>query len=272
LGNLLRRFRAPITNESDLFKYVMTVSIACICIALAVDVTNQLVFFVDWTTCLRSWTITAALVLCLAIPISRTIGKAHLALYREKTLNHELSRTDPLTGLPNRRALMEAVHAAEPAALVMAIADIDRFKRVNDTYGHLAGDEVISSVARLMATMLGDLGLLARVGGEEFALLSSHAPMELVEDRIAAVRDRLAATPILTQGAAILVTISAGLASGRAGETFDRLYAAADGALYRAKAAGRNRVANARSIDEALGAQRRGDIAAGTAERVAGNA
>ena len=172
MRNPLPVFHSPITDDRDLLRFVMTVSVACILIALAVDVINQLVFFVDWTTCLRSWTITAVVVLVLAVPISRTIGTAHLELYREKMISQQLSRMDPLTGLPNRRALMEAVATAKAAALVLVIADIDRFKRVNDTYGHLSGDEVISSVAGMMAAMLGELGLLARVGGEEFALLS----------------------------------------------------------------------------------------------------
>ena len=265
--NPLRTIGAPITNERDLFRFVMTVSIACISIALVVDVVNQLVFFVDWARCLRSWAITTTVVLALAVPISRTIGRAHLELYREKMISRELSRTDHLTGLPNRRALMEAVSAARGDALILVIADIDRFKRVNDTYGHLAGDEVISSVARLMAAMLGDLGLLARVGGEEFALLSTGAPMRLLEDKLDAVRDRLATTPIPTRGIAVQVTISAGVALSRAGETFDQLYAAADRALYAAKAAGRNRVVHADSI-EALNPAEGGESVAGNSAGV----
>src|ERR1700677_2367924 len=248
--NPLRTIGASITNERDLFRFVMTVSIACISVALLVDVVNQLIFFVDWATCLRSWAITTILVLVLAVPISRTIGRTHLELYREKMISRELSRTDHLTGLPNRRALMEAVSAAKGDALILVIADIDRFKRVNDMYGHLAGDEVISSVARLMAAMLGALGLLARVGGDEFALLSAGVTMRLLEDRLAPVRECLATAPILTQGATVQVTISAGVAVSGAGETFEQLYAAADRALYAAKAAGRNRVVHADSMSE----------------------
>jgi predicted signal transduction protein with EAL and GGDEF domain len=124
--------RGSITFESELSVYVISVTCVCIAIALSVDVTNQLVFFVDWATCLRSWSITAVLVLALALPISRTIGKSHLALYRAKLLADHLGRTDQLTGLPNRRALMEAVHAAQSHGLALVIVDIDRFKRVNE--------------------------------------------------------------------------------------------------------------------------------------------
>jgi diguanylate cyclase (GGDEF)-like protein len=252
LSLLSRVFRASIADERELLGYVVCVTAGCVIIALAVDVTNQLVFFVDWATCLRSWAITTVLVLSLAAPISRTIGKAHLELYRAKLRAEELSRTDPLTGLPNRRSLMEAVASARPEALALVIADIDRFKRVNDAYGHLAGDEVICSIGQRMAAELGELGCVARVGGEEFALLSSGAPAELLEAKLTAFCAHVAAAPVVAQGAAVRVTISAGFALLRPGETFEQLYSAADSALYAAKAAGRNRVLFADAI-KALG-------------------
>lgn len=254
-------FRAPIRNEGELTRFVVAVTLICVAIALAVDVANQLAFFVDWATCLRSWTITTGLVLALAVPISRTIGKAHLELYRAKLLADQLSRTDQLTGLANRRALMEAIGEDKPDALALVIVDIDRFKRVNDSYGHRAGDEVIRSVAQTMAAELGEFGLVARVGGEEFALLAAHAPTDAIESRLQAFRDRVAAAPVLALGQAVRVTISAGLATRRAGESFDQLYSAADHALYAAKAAGRNCVlsADALSVLAERGAAGRGD-------------
>ena len=243
-----RVFRGSITNPRELIRYVASVTALCVAIALAVDVTNQLLFFIDWTTCFRSWSITTVLVLALAIPISRVIGKAQLELYRAKQAAEAMGRTDQLTGLANRRALMEAVAHERPEALALVIVDIDRFKRVNDCYGHLAGDEVIRSVAEAMAVELGEFGLVARVGGEEFALLASNAPAEIIEQRLIAFRDRVAATPVLTQGHAVRVTISGGVAVRRDGESFDQLYSAADGALYAAKATGRNRVLSADAV------------------------
>jgi diguanylate cyclase (GGDEF)-like protein len=242
LNSIPRSLRANICSERELATYVLTVTAACVVIALAVDVTNQLIFFVDWPTCLRSWAITAILVCALAIPISRSIGKAHLELYRAKMLADELGRTDQLTGLPNRRALMEAVETAKPEALALVIVDIDRFKRVNDTHGHLSGDAVIRSVGQMMAADLGQFGRVARVGGEEFALLSSNASLETLAARLQAFHDRVGSTPILTNGHAVRVTISAGVAVRRRHETFDELYSAADRALYAAKSSGRNRV------------------------------
>ena len=135
---------------------------------------------------------------------------------------------DPRAQSADRDHLGER-HRESATAHVVHGGDVTHFTGADRR--HLAGDEVISSVARLMAAMLGDLGLLARVGGEEFALLSAGVPIRLIEDKLAAVCDRLATTPILTQGFAVQVTISAGVALSRAGETLDQLYAAADRAL-----------------------------------------
>jgi diguanylate cyclase (GGDEF)-like protein len=239
---IARIFRASIQNKRELTGYVVGVTAVCVAIALTVDVVNQLAFFVDWTTCLRSWGITILLVLALAIPIARTIGNAHLKLYQAKSLAEALSRTDQLTGLPNRRALMEAAYTAKLEALALVIIDIDRFKRVNDTHGHLAGDAVIRSVGQMMAADFSEVGHIARVGGEEFALLSSGVSSESLKATLTAFCERVRSTPVLINGLAVRVTVSAGIALRQQDETFDQLYSAADRALYAAKAAGRNRV------------------------------
>jgi len=253
LNLITRIFRASITNERELYIYVASVTAVCVVVALAVDVANQLTFFIDWPSCFRSWTITATLVLCLAGPISRTIGKAHLELYRAKLLAEDLSRTDQLTGLPNRRALIEAASAARPEALALVIVDIDRFKRVNDTHGHLAGDAVIRAVGQMMTADLGAFGQVSRVGGEEFALLSSGAPAEALAAGLIAFRERVQSTPIVIGGLAVSVTISAGVAVTSEGETFDKLFSEADRALYAAKTSGRNRVRFSPAIQDVDG-------------------
>lgn len=253
LNLITRIFRASITNERELYIYVASITAICVVVALAVDVANQLTFFVDWPSCFRSWTITAILVLCLAGPISRTIGKAHLELYRAKLLAEELGRTDQLTGLPNRRALMEAANAARPETLALVIVDIDRFKRVNDTHGHLAGDAVIRAVGQMMSAELGAFGQVSRVGGEEFALLSFGAPAETLAARLIGFRERVQSTPIVIGGLAVSVTISAGVAVTGDGDTFDKLFSEADRALYAAKTSGRNRVRFSPAIEAAEG-------------------
>jgi diguanylate cyclase (GGDEF)-like protein len=237
-----RIFRASITNERELVRYVAFVSIICVTIALTADVVNQLIFFADWATCLRNWAVTASLTLGLSIPIARAIGKANLELHRAKTLADSLARTDQLTGLPNRRAMLEAVDRAHPEALALVIVDIDRFKRVNDTHGHLAGDIVIRSVGKMVAADLGALGFVARIGGEEFALLSFSGSSRLLAAAVNAFREKIEMTPIVAEGAAIRITISAGVAVREAAVSFAQLFSEADRALYAAKAAGRNRV------------------------------
>ena len=257
LNRITRIFRASITSEREFHIYVASVTAVCVGVALTVDVANQLTFFVDWPSCFRSWTITAVLVLGLAVPISRTIGKAQLELYQAKLLAEELGRTDQLTGLPNRLALMEAVSAAKPETLALVIVDIDRFKRVNDTHGHLAGDAVIRSVGQMMRAELGAFGQVSRVGGEEFALLCSGAPPEALAARLIAFREKVQSTPIVIGGLALSVTISAGVAVKSEGETFERLFSEADRALYAAKTSGRNRVRFSPAIEAADG--RNGD-------------
>ncbi|HVY21396.1 MAG TPA: GGDEF domain-containing protein [Bauldia sp.] len=241
---LLRRFLPTnIRNKRELNGFVLRITFTCIAIAVAVDVVNQLVFFESWAIAVRSWTISAALAAILAAPISGTIGKAYLELFRAKQVVEKLSRTDPLTGLANRRALIETAETAGAAAvLILVIFDIDRFKRINDAHGHIAGDAVIAAVAATMTEHLGALGLLCRLGGEEFALLANNQNMEDVLDGVWAMRDRLAATPIVTGEIAVEVTVSAGVAARQPGGTFTQLYADADRALYVAKTSGRNRV------------------------------
>ncbi|MFZ1965468.1 MAG: GGDEF domain-containing protein [Roseiarcus sp.] len=247
-----RVFRASIRSERELVGYVATVTALCVVSALVVDVTKNLAFFVDWMTCLRSWSLTALLALALAAPISRAIGKAHLELYRAKLRADALSLTDPLTGLPNRRALMEAAAAAAPDLLALVIFDIDRFKGVNDAYGHMAGDAVLRSLGQMMAAELGPFGCVARVGGEEFALLSSGVSPAALATHLIAFCDRVRSTPVLVNGLAIRVTISAGVALHDQGGSFEELYSKADRALYAAKAAGRNQIRFPPALEAAL--------------------
>ncbi len=247
-------FRPTIRNEGELTAFVLRTCIICASAALAVDVINQTLFFVSWFTSLRSWGVTVALASAIAFPVSRAIGKAHLALFRSKAAVEVLSRTDELTGLLNRRALMQIADRQPPDTMVLVIADIDHFKRVNDNYGHLAGDAVIRMVSRVAQAELGDLGALGRVGGEEFALLTSDVSPSLLVLRLENLRTQISLTPVIAEGgAAIHVTISAGVAIRGAGRHFDELYADADLALYDAKTSGRNRICFSPLFEKACG-------------------
>lgn len=165
----------------------------------------------------------------------------------------ELSRHDPLTGLFNRRHFDEvkedefqrALRSGQPLSLL--ICDIDYFKAFNDHYGHAAGDQCLRDVAQAMNTAIIRSGDgLARIGGEEFAILlpatSATAALQVAERVRQAVADLRIAHA--ASGVGPWVSISVGLAQLEAGRTpdFDALFEAADQALYRAKEKGRNRI------------------------------
>ncbi len=167
---------------------------------------------------------------------------------REKLAEaEEDARSDVLTGLANRRAFMEAFAQRTPADApwCLALCDVDRFKRINDEYGHPVGDRVLSAVARTLAeTCQGHL--VARHGGEEFGVLLhavtlaeaaailEHARAEVAAKRF---RDRETRTLLGT------VTFSAGLTAIHAQDSAETAFARADRLLYNAKEGGRNRIA-----------------------------
>ena len=122
----------------------------------------------------------------------------------------------------------------------MVIFDLDRFKRINDIHGHQAGDVVIRRVAEALQSALGAVGEVARVGGEEFALLAPPSAYDDLIVKLIALRARIEAMPIAIHGGTIRTTISAGVALSAPGESFANLYRRADQALYEAKTAGRN--------------------------------
>lgn len=162
--------------------------------------------------------------------------------------NHRLANEDELTGLPNRRAFFAAAallrEQAEtgPGQFYCAIADVDDFKRVNDTYGHEVGDAALIAVGRVLGGLVPETGVIARLGGEEFALAGIFADDD--EARMAAgilVR-KVARADYSALGIPRPVTISMGLCCESGQENLSTLLSRADEALYWAKQAGKNRV------------------------------
>jgi len=143
----------------------------------------------------------------------------------------------------------------EGTAFAILFFDIDRFKQINDTHGHRAGDAVLTQVARILAVSSGLNEYLGRYGGEEFLIVLGGATPLAASRRAEALRAEVAQHPfIIPNDAAIEVTISIGVATAPAhGTRSETLLNAADDALYRAKAAGRNRVCVASSDPEELG-------------------
>ncbi len=242
--------RPTVRDQRGLIVYVASATALAVMIALAVDIAYQLTFFVNWTAAVRSWVVTVLVAIVIAVPILYGIGRTHLALYEAKAMVERLSLMDPLTGLANRRAILDRAEAAAGATLVLIIIDIDRFKSVNDTYGHRVGDVVLQAIGQKMAAELGSVGMVGRMGGEEFAILSSDMSPDVVIDKVKDFCSHIAAMPIVAHGVAVKVTVSAGAAVGH-GQSFDALYADADRALYAAKSAGRNRMYLAAGMQEA---------------------
>jgi diguanylate cyclase (GGDEF)-like protein len=151
---------------------------------------------------------------------------------------------DALTGLPNRRYVDQRLPelAAAGGALCVAVADVDRFKGVNDRFGHFVGDEVLRRIAGLLRDDVREHDLLARFGGEEFLIVLSDAGPDDAAARCESVRARVAAYPWGQVHPGLSVTISLGLAAMPPGGDLAAALNLADQRLYAAKRAGRNRV------------------------------
>ncbi len=194
---------------------------------------------------------------CVIAPVVESGGSTggYVAVIRDVSVEHintqeliDAALTDPLPGLHNRRGLegrAEAIHfrpGGAPASQVWIMADIDHFKRVNDTYGHEAGDEVLKAVAEALRSTARGADLVARFGGEEFVLVLPDTSAELAV-RIAE-RLRLAIEALSTDvgGQVIRVTASFGIAQRAAQDSQLEVLERADAALYCSKKDGRNRV------------------------------
>ncbi len=174
-----------------------------------------------------------------ALLLLATICAPHIEVARLS----RLSSADPLTGVLNRRGLEELLqHAESTRTLSIVMVDLDHFKRVNDTYGHGVGDEVLRAVANRLAESVRVSDAVARVGGEEFMLVLPGITRTVAARIAERARHRIERSPITVGSRPIEITASFGVATRAEGESHEQTIARADEALYRAKAAGRNRV------------------------------
>ncbi|MEN5311533.1 diguanylate cyclase [Pseudomonas koreensis] len=168
--------------------------------------------------------------------------REHLEEQRQKAL------IDPLTGLPNRAAWSERLEheikqwQQHGNTLSLAMLDLDHFKRINDNYGHLAGDKVLKIIATVLRKRLRGADFIARFGGEEFVLLMPATTPAVGAKLLETLRAAIEACPFHFKGERVTITLSMGLASFRPGEHSDLVLKRADQALYRAKNGGRNRI------------------------------
>ena len=203
----------------------------------------------------------AGLIACCALPVvveqarrrqqiamlSRSNAHFQAMSQRADTLIDELRRaalTDPLTLLPNRRAFFERLTAQaasdEPGCLAMI--DIDHFKRVNDRYGHAAGDTVLRHFADLARSCFRSGDMVGRIGGEEFAVILRGVDLDQACKVCQRLVDKLADTEIVTASGPVRVTISSGVVV--IGSDGEAAMAAADSAMYEAKRGGRSRLSS----------------------------
>ena len=174
-------------------------------------------------------------------------GMAH---FREQAAGAmEDARTDDLTGLLNRGSAMAAVQEAmeEQDEAMVILVDLDHFKRVNDTWGHPAGDAVLREVSRRIRDKVRRTDIVSRFGGEEILVVLPGAPrhigMRAARGILGAIRGARIPAPTLSGGRELIqVTASAGLARWKSGQELDEALARVDEALYRAKESGRDRL------------------------------
>jgi len=170
---------------------------------------------------------------------------------------HYMATHDNLSGLQNRYAILEALRRElsrarrEGREVGIILADIDHFKRINDSLGHLAGDAVLREVAARLRKHVRPYDYVGRYGGEEFLVVLPECPLRATQGAAERMQKAVFQEPVLLAEGPVNVTISLGVTGYAQGETdeLQALIRAADGALYRAKAAGRNRVMVAESAD-----------------------
>ena len=176
------------------------------------------------------------------------LGRQKIELQKALTRIAEIANRDDLTGLFNRRRMGELLDAQQIKAVrgegfVVAIVDLDKFKSINDTYGHAVGDLVLKQFAESAKTALRAGDVLARWGGEEFLLLITTNEPDTALAVAERLRQHIASTPVvLPDGSSLSYTVSIGLAPHHVAESTLSTLERADAALYRAKSTGRDRV------------------------------
>jgi len=185
----------------------------------------------------------------LAVTLADHVALAVINLKLRETLRNQ-SIHDPLTGLFNRRFMEETLEREMERAqrtqgpLGVVMLDLDYFKHFNDTYGHDAGDLLLREVGALLNTQIRGSDVACRYGGEEFTLILPEMPLDIVQQRVEALRLGIKELSLSHHGQSLTtLTVSAGIAMfPEHGAAVDTLLRAADQALYRAKAEGRDRV------------------------------
>ena len=168
--------------------------------------------------------------------------KVHVEAERQKAM------TDALTSLPNRAGYDERVSAEFDRwtrynhSFSLAVADLDLFKRINDTYGHQAGDKVLRLISSILSKQCRSTDFVSRYGGEEFVILMPGTSAEQAALAVDKIRKAVEKSPFNFHGQPVQITLSLGVAEVRKDDSVEGLFSRADKALYKAKKLGRNRI------------------------------
>ncbi len=182
---------------------------------------------------------------------AQALEVSNLELTRETDRLKKANLEDPLTGLYNRRALEHALAETQKtgSAYAIALLDVDHFKRINDHFSHLVGDEVLRQIAEILSSLIRKSEFLARFGGEEFVLLMPDMNSSDAVVLCERLRNAVEAWDWGGHNTELRVTISIGIASTDGADDPTAILAAADALLYQAKANGRNRVEVAKAAE-----------------------
>ncbi len=192
----------------------------------------------------------------LAASLEHTIDERTNELLRQNERLERIAVEDHLTGIYNRRHFFDLAEKEVERAkrygnpLSVIILDADRFKKLNDAYGHLIGDQILINLVKLCEENIRSLDIIARYGGEEFVILMPEANQEDAQKTAERLRKLVAETSLISGGFDVTITISLGVATWENGKEldFNALLARADSALYQSKEAGRNRVSVWREV------------------------
>jgi two-component system cell cycle response regulator len=184
------------------------------------------------------------------IGVGRRIIDLHRQIDAKNKLLEEMAHSDPLTGLPNRRAIEEwASRQLRGAArhgfpYWVVLVDLDTFKSINDTHGHIGGDALLQKFAEILKTVIRASDICGRLGGDEFLLVITHVEADSIHKTVERFREKLAANEFQIGDEKVTITASFGIAGFHGKEIldFETLVRRADKALYAAKRAGRNQV------------------------------
>jgi two-component system, cell cycle response regulator len=182
------------------------------------------------------------------IGVGRRIIDLHRQIDAKNKLLEDLAHSDSLTGLPNRRAIEDwAARQLRGAArhgfpYWVVLADLDSFKSINDTHGHVGGDALLQKFADLLKTVIRSSDICGRLGGDEFLLVITHVEADAIQKTVDRFREKLAQQQFEIGKEKVSITASFGIAGFSGKETLDftTLVRRADKALYAAKRAGRN--------------------------------